>query len=230
MKNREAMTDERALPPGQIESVDFPPFGLLQFANRMPQKVRSLSIRIGGDVDHSVVLQTEFDSLERVTQVSDFHCVTTWTYRGLTWSGFRFSDFYRNLVVPHAGPSRDAVHVIFKSRDGYSTSLLLEDLMNSNVLLADRLNGQPLSLEHGAPIRLVAPDHYGYKNPKYIARIEFWKDGRHETPAGFRFMSHPRARVALEERGLWFPGWFLRYLYRPLIGLTKRRFHRAVSK
>ena len=39
-------------------------------------------------------------------------------------------------------------------------------------------------------------------------------------------MVHPRARVALEERGQWVPGWLLRYLYRPLIGTTVARFER----
>jgi len=97
------------------------------------------------------------------------------------------------------------------------------------VLLADRLDGEPLSIAHGAPLRLVAPAHYGYKSVKHVNRIEFWRDSRHYRPVGFRFMVHPRARVAREERGRWIPGWALRYLYRPLVRPTASRFERSMQ-
>jgi DMSO/TMAO reductase YedYZ molybdopterin-dependent catalytic subunit len=105
--------------------------------------------------------------------------------------------------------------------------MLLEDLLAPDVLLADRLNGKPISVDHGAPLRLVAPAHYGYKWVKHLSRIEF-----REPAAGYRvsalsFMDHPRARVAHEERGRVFPGWLLRYLYRPLIPGTVARFAKA---
>ena len=50
------------------------------------------------------------------------------------------------------------------------------------------------------------------------------------TRRGLRFMVHPRARVALEERGQWVPGWLLRHLYRPLIGMTVARFERGMRE
>ena len=218
------MSDPAPLPPGQKVISQFPRYGLLQFAHRMPRKIPSLKIRVDGDVQQSIVVTDAFDGLRRVEEVSDFHCVTTWSCRGLRWSGFRFQDFYHDVVVPNAIPVEDVKHVVFRSRDGYAVSLLLEDVLDESVLLADRLNGASLTIEHGAPMRLVAPRHYGYKNPKHIARIEFWKDDTHYTPIAFRFMDHPRARIALEERGRWIPGWILRYVYRPVIGFVIRRF------
>ena len=63
----------------------------------------------------------------------------------------------------------------------------------------------------------MSPAHYGYKNLKHASAIELWHDDSHfRSPAAVRFMIHPRARVAYEERGSGVPGWLLRYLYRPL--------------
>jgi DMSO/TMAO reductase YedYZ molybdopterin-dependent catalytic subunit len=155
--------------------------------------------------------------LPRVYQTSDFHCVTKWTSRSLRWRGFRFSDFYKQIVVPLARPNQHATFVILRCQDGYCASLPLADLLADGVLFAEHLNGELLRIEHGAPLRLVAPAHYGYKSAKHVYSVEFWNDGRNYRPAAYRFMDHPRARVALEERGRGVPGWFLRYLYRPLV-------------
>lgn len=97
-------------------------------------------------------------------------------------------------------------------------------------MLADQLDGMPLSVEHGGPLRVIAPDLYGYKNIKFIKGIEFWRTGEQYQPYGMRLMGHPRGRVWLEERGQWVPGWVLRYLYRPLIGQTIKYFNRALAR
>jgi DMSO/TMAO reductase YedYZ molybdopterin-dependent catalytic subunit len=96
----------------------------------------------------------------------------------------------------------------------------MEDALRDNVLIADQLDGEGLSVIHGAPLRLVAPAHYGYKNVKHIAHIELWRDVASYRAYFPRFMEHPRARIAYEERGRYLPGWIYRYLYRPFIGLT----------
>lgn len=225
------MSDGTKLPLGQYELDQFPRFGLSQFANRFPQETRRVCLKITGEVDESITASDELCHLPRVDQTSDFHCVTTWTRRSVRWSGFRFSDFYERIVVPRARPRRDIQVVIFGCQDGYASSLPLADLLADTVLLADRLNGEPLSIEHGAPLRLVAPAHYGYKNPKHVCVVEFWCDARHHRPsAPFRFMDHPRARVAFEERGKGVPGWLLRYLYRPIVRPGIWLFRRALNQ
>lgn len=75
-----------------------------------------------------------------------------------------------------------------------------------------------------AALRLLAPAHYGYKSIKHLERMEFCQDLAGYRPSAWRFMDHARARVALQERGRWLPGWLLRWLCRPLIGFTVRRF------
>lgn len=224
------MKPNSALPLGQREINTFPRFGLTPFAKRFPENTGKPKILIGGDVQTSIQLCSELDGIERVEQCSDFHCVTTWTRRGLQWGGIRFADFYRQVVVPLAGPFDGAAFVVLKGQDGARTSLLLDDLLASDVLLADRLDGQPLSIAHGAPLRLVAPAHYGYKSVKHVDRIDFWRSDANYRPFGLRFMVHPRARVALEERGQWVPGWLLRYLYRPLVRSTVSHFERDMQR
>jgi DMSO/TMAO reductase YedYZ molybdopterin-dependent catalytic subunit len=229
---RIVMADEAKLPPGQFELRDFPRFGLPRFAGRFPDDPRHVRLKVGGHVGEEIVLSDEeLFGLPRIDQTSDFHCVTTWSRRSLQWSGVRFSDFFERIVVPGARPHADARLVVFRSQDGYRTSLPLSDLLVENVLLADRLDGKPLTIEHGAPLRLVAPAHYGFKNPKHLCAIEFQPDGYQlRSPTPFAFMNHPRGRVALEERGTGVPGWLLRYLYRPLVGSGIWLYKRALKK
>lgn len=225
------MTGKTGLPPGQYELDEFPRFGLAQFANRFPKETRQIQLTLTGDVDESTTVSNELRDLPRVEQTSDFHCVTTWTRRSLRWSGFRFADFFERIVVPRARPQPAATFVILRCQDGFAASLPLADLLADTVLLADTLNGEPLTIAHGAPLRLVAPAHYGYKNAKHISGVEFWRDDRRRyRSAAFRFMVHPRARVAFEERGRGVPGWILRYLYRPLVGPGIRQFRRALDQ
>jgi len=223
------MKQNSGLPPGQREIDALPRFGLTKFARRFPSETDEVVIDIGGDVARSIRISTDLNQLERIDQVSDFHCVTTWTKRAVSWSGFRFADFYQTLVLAQAQPDADADFVVFRGQDGYRVSMQLADLLAPDVMLADMLEGQPLPIAHGAPLRLVAPAHYGYKNAKHINGIEFWRNGRNYRPAAFAFMDHPRARVADEERGRIFPGWLLRRLYRPLVESTQREFQEALA-
>ncbi len=215
-----------SLPPGQRAIESFPRFGLPQYANRFAKELDHIRIIIGGDIDEFEISQ-DISSLPRVHQVSDFHCVTTWSKLNLHWSGYRFRDFYHTFIdamAPH-----DTSHVVLKAQDGYKTSLPLQDLMQDNVILADQLDGKPLGIEHGAPLRLVAPDHYGYKNLKHIKRIEFYIQKQYIKQGILSFMDHPRARVHFEERASNGPGRFFRWLYKFGIKKTMRDFALATE-
>jgi DMSO/TMAO reductase YedYZ molybdopterin-dependent catalytic subunit len=220
----------RPWPAGQREITSFPRFGLLQFARRFPAETSRRELRVVGDVASELVVADVLDGLPRVEQVSDFHCVTTWSRRGLRWGGVRFSDFYEQVIAPQARPLADARTFILRGQDGARTTMLLEDLLAPDVLIATTLDGAPLSIEHGAPMRLIAPAHYAYKSVKHLSRIEICTDESKFRPAAFRFMDHPRARVASEERGRGLPGWLLRFLYRPLVSPTARYFARAMKE
>ena len=221
------MNPVKNLPPGQRELGFFPRFGLSKYASRYRAAFDDLSLSIGGEVETPLTLtKDDLGSLTRVEQLSDFHCVTTWSKTGLHWSGFRFKDFYEKYILNQAKPTQEISQVVFRCQDGFRTNMLLSDLLADDVMLADTLNGEPLCSLHGAPLRLVVPAHYGYKNAKHVKGIEFWADNSNFKSPAFRFMNHPRARVALEERGRGLPGWIYRYLYRPLIRPTVKLFER----
>lgn len=216
------------LPPGQRERADFPRFGLTPFKDRFPRQTACAELAVAGEVAQELNLADVFEGLQRVEQTSDFHCVTTWSCRGLRWGGVRFAEFHERVLLPRARPAPDATHVVLRGQDGARTCMLLQDLLAEDVLLADRLDGQPLPIAHGGPLRLVAPAHYGYKSVKALCRLSFHRDESAYRPNAFRFMDHLRARAALEERGRGAPGWLLRRLYRPLIPSTVAQFAKSM--
>lgn len=225
-------TSQSNLPPGQVERQSFPRFGLGSFADRFPTDPENLSFTIGGAVQnpHEVTLLPL--ELKRVEQRSDFHCVTGWSVRELLWAGVSFAEFHHQYSLRNCRPDENCRWVVFKGGDGYRSILLLEDLLASDVLLADTLDGQPLGVDHGAPLRLVAPAHYGYKNVKHVSAIEYWPDrSRYRFPRPYpQFMDHPRARVALEERGALFSPRLLLHFYRLLVPSGITRSQRALDK
>ena len=216
------------IPPGQKARDDFPRFGLPQYANRFPSNTNNglFEIRVNGQQN----IQIDLSSIDLPwhTLTADFHCVTTWSYSGAQWRGVRFVDLF-NYLERHAETER-LTGAVFCAQDGYKTSLLLEDLLHDDVLVVDTLDGEALSIEHGAPSRLIVPSHYGYKNVKHLSRIEFYN----ELPVIKRgisaFLDHPRARVNKEERGRWVPGWMLRYVYRLLINGAVKDFDDAMRR
>ncbi|MBM0103737.1 molybdopterin-dependent oxidoreductase [Steroidobacter sp. S1-65] len=208
---------QRDLPPGQRELSEFPRFGIVEFARR-PLTCRDIRLKITGPFDQPLILTaTELAALPRISLTADFHCAAGWSHRAVKWGGFRFSDIWEQLILPHARPRSEIELVVLRCQDGYRTALPWSDLLAQEVLLADRLNDLPLTVEHGAPIRIVAPSHYGYKSAKHLDRIELRDNGAEYVPLLPRLLDHPRARVALEERGQWLPGSLLRYAFRPFI-------------
>lgn len=216
------------LPPGQRVMADFPRFGGVEFAKR-PLKRLDVRLEFFGALERPIVLTpNELATLPRVTLTADFHCAAGWSHRDAKWSGFRFRDVWDKWIAPNAPPASKHRLIVLRCQDGYRTALPLADLLVPDVLIADRLNDQPLTVEHGAPIRLVAPAHYGYKSAKHLDRIELRSEHGYR-PLMPRLLDHPRARVAFEERGQFVPGWLLRYFFRPFIGPIIRNIKQATA-
>ncbi|MEP6987145.1 MAG: molybdopterin-dependent oxidoreductase [Chloroflexota bacterium] len=219
--------NETILPAGQQARPDFPRFGIPAFAKFQAPVTTPYTLTIAGDIPAIKLCPEDLIHLERVELAADFHCVATWSYRGVSWSGFRFREVFEQLVRPQLPPNIDLKLAVFGGLDGYRASLLLEDALANDMLLADTLNGEPLTNNHGSPLRLVAPAHYGYKNVKHLAKIDLWCNVHSYRPILPKFMEHPRGRVVYEERGRYLPGWLLRYVYRPLIQPIVRHFERV---
>jgi DMSO/TMAO reductase YedYZ molybdopterin-dependent catalytic subunit len=206
------------LPPGQREMQRMPRFGLPQFTTRRITLPDHPTIRVGGAVAQPCIITlADLAGLPRRDQVSDFHCVATWTTRGVHWAGYRFREVYEALIMPRARPSSGAAaaYVVVSGLDGLRAGLPLADALADDVMLADVVDGAPLSPEHGAPVRLVTPAHYAYKSVKHVSAIDFASKNFNE---GFSaFAQHARGRVVYEERGRWGPGWLLRFVYRLMV-------------
>jgi DMSO/TMAO reductase YedYZ molybdopterin-dependent catalytic subunit len=158
---------------------------------------------------------------------ADLHCVAGWSAVGLRWAGVAFRDVYEQLVAPALGAGTRVAFVVFRGADSYRSIVTLEDALAADVLLADHLDGAPLSPEHGAPVRLVSPAQYGFVSTKHLCRIELHAT---EPPAIFHshpsvqralrtVRPHPRARVWQEERHRYLPSWLVRPVYRRLVAL-----------
>lgn len=226
---RRALGDPSPLPPGQRVLAEFPRFGVVSFAKRRLER-KEARLEISGPFARAIVLTaTEVAKLQRVTLTADFHCAAGWSYRAVRWSGVRFLDVWNTFIAPRLSSGDELAFAVLRCQDGYRTALPLADLLAPEVLIADRLNDLPLTMEHGAPIRLIAPAHYGYKSAKHLVGIELRRDGRGYRTLLPRFLEHPRARVAFEERGQLLPGWLLRYAFRPFIQPIIRELKRITA-
>ena len=126
-------------------------------------------LQIGGMVEHPMELNyEELRALPQVSQVSDFHCVTGWTVNGVRWRGLRFKDL---LAAAKPLPGAHALEFV-SAEQPYIDYLTLDQAMLRDVMLAWEMDGEPLLQEHGAPVRVVIPEMYGYKNVKWVEQIE----------------------------------------------------------
>jgi DMSO/TMAO reductase YedYZ molybdopterin-dependent catalytic subunit len=138
-------------------------------------------LRIGGLVENPVSLTyDELRALPRVEQVSTFHCVTGWTVQDVHWGGVRLGD-----VLARARPRASGHALRFVSMEvPYVDYLTRPQASLRDVMLAYEMDGKPLAREHGAPVRLVIPEMYGYKNVKWLGGIDvvpeavngYWED------------------------------------------------------
>jgi DMSO/TMAO reductase YedYZ molybdopterin-dependent catalytic subunit len=126
-------------------------------------------LTVGGLVTRpSTFSYDELLALPKVEQVSTFHCVTGWSVKNVHWGGVRIRD-----VLAHAAPKREAHGLRFVSAEQpYDDFLTLRQAGLTDVMLAYEMDGKPLPRVHGAPLRLVIPEMYGYKNVKWVNRIE----------------------------------------------------------
>ncbi|SHF99911.1 molybdopterin-dependent oxidoreductase [Streptoalloteichus hindustanus] len=209
------------LPPGQAIA-PLRRFGLTQFAGVLPTVPAHPVVTVTGAVRRP----TQFDVATisglpgRREQLSDLHCVTTWSATELKWGGVPFREAHEWLtgkVKPHPR----CAWVVFVGLDGYRSCLRLDDALAEDVLLVDSLDGRPLTVELGAPLRLVAPAHYGYKSVRHVCAVEY-RLKYDAGPGGWK--GHPRGRVAHEERSRLLPGWLWRSVWRRALPLARRRY------
>ena len=114
-----------------------------------------------------------FERLPRTEVHADLHCVTKFTVLDNTWTGVPTAVLLRE--VP---PARSVTHVMVWAEHGYSANLRLSDFADGSALFATHRNGEPLSADHGAPLRLVVPHLYAWKGPKWARGVEYLVEDR----------------------------------------------------
>ena len=137
-KAKPAVRSQDRLPPGQHLTPGFP---VLDLGLRPEISSGEWRLEIGGLVENPQTLTwEEFNALPQFEDVSDFHCVTTWTKFDCRWRGVAFFT-----LVELAKPKPEVKHVLFTSYDGYSTNARLSDCLDDDVLIATQFDGKPLT-------------------------------------------------------------------------------------
>ncbi|AWK88070.1 sulfite oxidase-like oxidoreductase [Azospirillum thermophilum] len=159
------------LPPGQRLVEDWP---VLDLGVQPRVTTGNWSLTVDGLVENP--LRWSWDDFQAQPQerfLSDIHCVTTWSRYDNTWQGVSA----RHLLSV-VRPKPEARFVLFHAYDGYTTNVALEDFAADDVLLATSWEGQPISRDHGGPVRVVVPKLYFWKSAKWVKRIELLAEDR----------------------------------------------------
>ena len=161
------------LPVGQHVVTNWP---VLDLGEQPEIDLTTWKLDVGGLVENPLSLTwQQFLDLPQVDDVSDFHCVTTWSRFDNRWRGVRFKT-----IAELAVPKPDAHYVLCTGYDfmpgsfiPYTTNLPLARAIEDDVLLVHTWEGQPLAIEHGGPCRMITPKLYAWKGTKWIRKIEF---------------------------------------------------------
>lgn len=153
------------LPPGQYLTEKFP---VLHYGSVPRTDLGSWDLKVYGEVDNPLRLTwDEFRALPRKQVTTDIHCVTRWSKLDTHWEGVAIQTI---LELAQVRPT--ATHAVGHAEQGYTANVPLDVLDDDDVLLADTFEGEPLTPEHGYPLRLIVPKRYFWKGPKWLRGLE----------------------------------------------------------
>lgn len=164
--------DPQRLPAGQYATERFP---VLHIGTVPTYEHDEWDLTIGGDsVDTPMRFSlNELRSMPANDWTVDVHCVTKWSKFDVVWRGVALDQVLRSC-----GVTSRARTLLVHGDYNYSASHDWEDLCRHVALLAWAVDGEELTAEHGAPVRLVVPHRYLWKSVKWLRRIELWSDER----------------------------------------------------
>ena len=168
--NRDGMP---RLPVGQHEVRNWP---VLDLGDQPDVPLDMWALEVTGLIENPITLSfAELLALPQTEDVSDFHCVTTWSRYANHWRGVRFKT-----IAELAVPKDDAQFVLCTGYDvmpgtsiPYTVNVPLARAVDEDVLLVHTWEGKPLPREHGGPCRMITPKLYAWKGAKWIRKIEF---------------------------------------------------------
>ena len=181
-KEEERIRKEKRLPPGQSLTLKFP---VLHYGSVPPFNPATWDFRTWGEVEQEKHWTWEqFNQLPRTKVIMDIHCVTRWSKADTLWEGVAV----RTLVEQGLIRIKPAAQFVMEHAEfGFTVNLPLGMVLQENFLLATHFNGEPLSLEHGYPLRGVVGAIPGRDD---LSSPYLWKGAK--WLRGLEFMSHDR--------------------------------------
>ena len=159
------------LPIGQVYTRKWP---VLDMGIHPEVKQSEWVLTVDGAVAEPTSLTwSDMMALDQTEDISDVHCVTTWSKVNMKWRGVKVST-----ILALAEPVEEATHVMCHAYDGYTTNVQLEELLKDDVLLVHTYENEPLPREHGGPARVITPQLYAWKGAKWIQRFELVTEDR----------------------------------------------------
>jgi DMSO/TMAO reductase YedYZ molybdopterin-dependent catalytic subunit len=190
-KAREAGIDESRIPPGQYYTDKWP----VLHAGSVPRvDPATWDFRAFGLVREP--LRMSLDELKQLgveETTADIHCVTRWSKLDMPWKGVPM-----RAVLERVQPLESARFVIAHAEQGFTANLPIEAIQDDGVLLAYEAQGQPLTPDHGFPLRLMVPSRYFWKSAKWLRGLEFTDTDRPGFWEGYGY--HNDADPWREER------------------------------
>lgn len=201
-EQEEEMSKEGRLPPGQSLTQKFP---VLHYGPVPSFEPSTWDLRVWGEVEEEARWNwAEFNKLPKTKITMDVHCVTRWSKFDTDWEGVSLGVLVKEDFIKLKPAAK---FIIQHAEYGYTTNLPLEVGLSENFLLATHFNGEPLTPEHGFPLRgvvgfikgkkdLFVP--YLWKGAKWLRGLEFIQEDR----PGFWEQSgyHNEADVWKEQR------------------------------
>jgi DMSO/TMAO reductase YedYZ molybdopterin-dependent catalytic subunit len=169
------------VPGTRPEITDNDRFYRIDINLRAPEiDVRQWNLELAGLVDRPRVLTLEeIRARPQITQAITLECISNPVGGDLIgtslWTGVRLNDLLRE-----AGLRSGAAAVFVQAADGFYETVPMDEAMDDRTLLVHAMNGVPLAADHGFPLRIYIPNHYGMKQPKWIRRLEVideWRPG-----------------------------------------------------
>lgn len=170
---RRAAGLEDRLPPGQYLPRGWP---VLHYGPVPKWRPEAWDLRVFGETADGLERRwtwEQFGALPRTQVQADFHCVTKFSVLDNTWTGVA-----TGTLLELAPPAPDVTHVLVWAEYGYSANMTLEDFSSPQALLVTHRGGEPLTPEHGFPLRLVVPHLYAWKGPKWVRGVEWMTEDR----------------------------------------------------
>ena len=164
--NEDRADGRKRLPPGQRLTDGWP---VLHYGSIPSIDLADWRLQIFGLVEQEVTLSwDELMALPQTSAHNDIHCVTTWSKFDNDLEGISFQEIFKLATV-----KPEAKYAVFHSYGGYTTNVPLDEIQGPENMLAHTHNGEPLTLEHGWPLRSLVPELYLWKSAKWIRGIEF---------------------------------------------------------